>query len=44
VIDVPPDTSAWVAELRAAAEDDLGPRDSSGDHDQGGPSSVGATA
>ena len=43
VVDGSPDTSAGVAELRAAADDDLGLRDSTGYHDQRGPSGVGAT-
>jgi hypothetical protein len=33
LIDVSPHTSAGVAELRAFTEEDLGPLDSSADHD-----------
>jgi len=44
LVDVPPDTSCRVAELRTTTEQDIGPRDFSRDHDQRGPSGVGATA
>jgi hypothetical protein len=44
LVDVPPDPSCRVAELRTATEQNIGPRDSSCDHDQRGPSGVGATA
>jgi hypothetical protein len=44
VVDVPSDTSGGVAQLRAASEDHLWPRESTGDHDEGGPSGVGTAA
>jgi hypothetical protein len=44
LVGVPSDTSCRVAELGTATEQDIGPRDSSCDHDQCGPSGVGATA
>ena len=44
VVDGAPDTSAGVAELRAATSNDLGPRDSSGYHVQCGLSLLSSTA
>jgi choline dehydrogenase-like flavoprotein len=44
VVDVRSDTSGGVCELRSATEDDFGLREGTGDHDQCGPSRVGATA
>jgi hypothetical protein len=44
LIDVPSDISGGVTELRASTEQDLGPGEPAGDHDQCGPARVGTTA